>query len=166
MSEDLYILSPLLKSCKPVDGSDTHYSNQYHASIVNHLKKPLNIELYNEKWLDTPPKICSPPSKHDHATLSFPPTPFPSHSKLHKETNNSLPQLLPKKVNNDECSPLTPTASHKSLLNSDGLFSFDILPRIHLNLVGFWYKSTLTRHTNWTWKSRRLPRYVFITLSF
>ena len=37
MSEDLYVLSPSLKPCKPVDSSDTIYLNQTHAPIVNPL---------------------------------------------------------------------------------------------------------------------------------
>ena len=49
MSEDLCILPPSLKPCKPVDGSDTRYLNQTHTPIVNPLQKPLSIELYNEK---------------------------------------------------------------------------------------------------------------------
>ena len=48
MSLDLYILPPSLKSCDPVDESDTRYLNQSHAPIVDSLKKPLIIELYNE----------------------------------------------------------------------------------------------------------------------
>ena len=87
-SEDFYILLLSLKHCKPVDGSNTRYLNQFHTPIVNSLKTSLNIELYNEKWFRTPPKTLSPPFKHDYATLSFPLdtiTPFFSLSKLHKE---------------------------------------------------------------------------------
>ena len=73
MSEDLYILPPLLRPCKNLDGSDTRYLNQSHTPIVNPLKKPLNIELYNEKWFGTPFPTFSPIFKHDHVILSFPP---------------------------------------------------------------------------------------------
>ena len=45
ISEDLHILLPSLKPCEHVDGSDTRYLNQSHASIINSLKKLLNIEL-------------------------------------------------------------------------------------------------------------------------
>ena len=47
ISEDHYILSPSLKPCEPVDGSDTPYLNQSYTPIVNPLKKSLNIELCN-----------------------------------------------------------------------------------------------------------------------
>ena len=39
MSEDLYILSPLLKPCELVDSSDTCYLNQSYAPVVNSLYK-------------------------------------------------------------------------------------------------------------------------------
>ena len=61
MSEDVYILPPSLKPCEPVDSSDTRYLNQSHAPIVNPLKEPLSIELYNEKWFSPPPKTSPPP---------------------------------------------------------------------------------------------------------
>ena len=67
MSEDLYILPPSLKSCEPVDGSYTRYLNQFHASIVNLLKKSLNIELYKEKWFGTPPQH----SLHNSNTITL-----------------------------------------------------------------------------------------------
>ena len=45
MSEDLCILPPSLKPCKPVDGSDTRYLNQTHTPIVN----PLQVTLSTRK---------------------------------------------------------------------------------------------------------------------
>ena len=105
MPEDLYILQPSLKPYKPVDGSDTRYLNQSHTLIVNPLKNPLDIELYNEKWFGIPPKKFSPPFKYDHDIVSFPPdvtTPSPSLSKFHKEINNSPPQLLLEKEDDND----------------------------------------------------------------
>ena len=49
MIYDLYPLPPSLKLCEPVDSTDTRYLNQMHAPLINHLKKELDIELYNEK---------------------------------------------------------------------------------------------------------------------
>ena len=129
MSDNLYILPPSLKPCEPMDRSDTRYLNQSHTHIVNPLKKQLNIELYNEKWFGTPPPIFSPPFKHDHATLSFPPaitSPFPSLSNLHHEKYDSPPLLLLEKADDDNFPPPTPAILHKSLLHSDGLFFYPI----------------------------------------
>ena len=118
MSEDLYILPPTLKPCEPVGASGTRYLNQSYAPIVNPLKNPLNIELYNEKWFGAPPKTISPPFKHDHATLSFPSTvltPFCNLSDLHDKTNTSPPAPLIECVYTDDCSPPTPAAlSHSA----------------------------------------------------
>lgn len=75
--------------------------------------KTLNIELYNEKWFNKPPKNFSLPFTYDHATLLFPSeviAPFPTLSKLHEETNTF---------------PLYSI-----------FFKVDI-PRIHLSLVRF-----------------------------
>ena len=125
MSEDLYILPPSLKPCEPVDSSDTRYLNQSHVPIVNPLKEPLSIELYNEKWFSPPPKTSPPPFFHDHATLSFPPaatSPFPTLAELYDDTHTSPPtQFLENDcVSND--SPLAPSTLHKSISNSNGLF--------------------------------------------
>ena len=151
MFEDFYILPPLLKRCESMDESDTSSFNQSHVPIVNPLKKVLNIELYNEKWFDTPSPTFSLPFNYDHITLSFPPattTLFHSLSNFHYETNNFSPLPLLENVDDDVCSPITPTVLHKSLLHLDGSFLFNILQRIHLKLVGFWYKLIWTRHAN------------------
>ena len=89
------------------------------------VTKPLNIELYNEKWFGAPPKTVSLTFKHDHATLSFPsevPNPFPNLSELHEKTNTSPQEPLIERVNIDDYSSSTPAALYHSLLNSDGLF--------------------------------------------
>ena len=91
ISENLYILPPLLKHYEPVDGSDNRYLNHSHVPSVSPLNK-----------------------------------------------------------DDDDCSSVAPIDLHISLLHSNCLFLFNVLPGIHLNLVGFWYKLTLTRHTNWT----------------
>ena len=116
MSEDIYILHPSLKPCEPVDRSDTRYLNQSHAPIINPLKKPLRIEVYNEKRFSHPPKTFPPPFFHEHATLSFPPaatSPFPTLAKLHKDTYTYPPTALFEDdlVSND--SPLTPSTLYK-----------------------------------------------------
>ena len=131
MSKDLYILPHSLKPCECVDGSDTRYLYQYHASIVSPLKKPLNIESYNEKWFGTPPPTFSPPFKHSHVTLSFLSvitTPFSSLFNLHHETNTSPSLLLLSKADDVDRSTPTPATLHKSLLHSDGLFFIQYTP--------------------------------------
>ena len=97
------------------------------------------------------PKPFSLLFKHNPTTLSFSPdltTPFPTLSKNHEETNSFPPQPLLEKLHINLCPSPKPVALHKLLLNSDGLFLFDILPRIHLSLVGFRYKSTLMKIMN------------------
>ena len=131
MSKDLYILPHSLKPCERVDGSDTRYLYQYHASIVSPLKKPLNIESYNEKWFGTPPPTFSPPFKHSHITLSFLSvitTPFSSLFNLHHETNTSTSLPLLENIDDCNCSPLTVTILYKLLLHSDDLFFIQCTP--------------------------------------
>ena len=48
MTIDLYSLPPSLKMDEHVDSSDIQYLNQSYSPIVNSLRKPFNIELYNE----------------------------------------------------------------------------------------------------------------------
>ena len=157
MSDDLYILPLSLKPYEHVDGSDTRYLNQSHAPIVNPLKKPLNIELYNEKWFGTPPSTFSPPFKYDQATISFPPaitTSFHNLSNLHHERNPSPSLPFLENVDDDDSSPLTPTALHKSLLYSDDLFFIQYTPEDPLKPRCFWYKLTWTRRANYTWNHK------------
>ena len=54
--------------------------------------------------------------------------PLPSLSNLHHETNTYPPLPLLENVDDDDCFPLTPTALHKSLLSSDGLFFIQYTP--------------------------------------
>ena len=118
MSEDLYILPPSLKSCEPVDSSDTRYPNQSHAPITNPFKKPLSIEFYNEKWFSHPPKTSPPQFVHEHATLSFHPaatSPCPTLAKLHEDTYTSSPTPLLKDYLVSNYSPLTPSTLHISI---------------------------------------------------
>ena len=87
--------------------------------------------------------------------------PIPSLSNLHHEIN-TFPLLPLKNVNDDDCTPLTPTAyiNHSFIQTIYSLFN--ILQRIHLNLVGSWYKLTWTINTNQTWnhKQQGISRYV------
>jgi len=127
MSENLYILPPYLRPCEPVDGSDTRYQNQTHAPIINPLKKPLSIELYNEKWFNHLPKTSSSPFLHDHTTLSFPPaatSPFPTLARLHEDTHTSPPTpiLEDNVVSND--SALTPSSLNKSIFKDVSHYPF------------------------------------------
>ena len=71
MAYDLYPLPPSLKPCEPVDTTDTRYLNQSRIPIINHLKKALHIELYNEKWFDKPLRISIPPFRYHHRALNI-----------------------------------------------------------------------------------------------
>ena len=120
MSEDLYILSPSLRSCEPIVSCDSPYLNQSHAPIVNPLKKYLNIELYNKRLFIKQPKTFTPPFRHDHTTLKLFPqelrTPFTTLSKIHAETYTSPPQPLIERIDTNYCSPPTLTSLQNHFL--------------------------------------------------
>ena len=91
---DLYPLSPSLKPCKSVDNLDIRYLNQSRSPIVNSLRKPLNIELYNETWFDKLLRTSQPLFDYNNSTLTFPDpqlTLLTSLSDLHAETNKVPP---------------------------------------------------------------------------
>ena len=111
MTIDLYLLPPSLKSCKPVDSSDIRYLNHSHSPIVNPLSKPLNIELYNDTWIDKPPRISQPLFDYNHLTLAFPDdqlTPFTSLSDFHAGTNTIPSSPFIDKSDTDILSPHSP----------------------------------------------------------
>ena len=61
------------------------------------MKNPLNVELYNDKLYNKPPKLFVPLFKHDHATLNFPVealTPFFTLSKIHEKLTPLLRNRL------------------------------------------------------------------------
>ena len=100
----------------------------------------MNIELYNEKWFEAPPKTISPPFKHDYVTLSFPsaiPTPFSNLSSLHEETNASPPEPVIEIVDTDDCSPPILVALSRSLFNRMVHSLFGIHLKVQLSLVSF-----------------------------
>ena len=51
MSEDLYILSPSLRSCEPIVSCDSPYLNQSHAPIVNPLKNTSTSSCITKDYL-------------------------------------------------------------------------------------------------------------------
>ena len=71
MTTDLYSLPPSLKPCEPVDSFNIRYLNISYCPIVNPLIKPLNIELYNDTWFDTPPWISQTLFDYNHLNLAF-----------------------------------------------------------------------------------------------
>ena len=86
------------------------------------IKKLLNIELYNERLFNKPPKTFDPPFKYDHVTLKFRQElriPFTTLSELYAEMHYSLPQSLIERIYINICSPRTPASLHTSLLTSD-----------------------------------------------
>ena len=127
----MYPLLPSLKPCKPVDAIDTRYLSQSHAPLANLLKKALHIELYNEKWFNTPLPTSIPPFTHIHDTLRMPILSlpyFPSVTELHNETHTCPPKPLFEKVDNTFSNPLSPLVLHKSLAKIDFLFFIQYIP--------------------------------------
>ena len=72
---ELYLLPPSIFPANPVDTVDQRYLNFQNAPILSPLKRPLQIDLYNEKFFPENSKHISNPSKDnpsctiDHATF-------------------------------------------------------------------------------------------------
>ena len=50
---ELYLLPPALFPYETLDFLDQRYLECNHAPVVSSLLKPMQIELYNDKWLDS-----------------------------------------------------------------------------------------------------------------
>ena len=102
--------------------------NQSYSSVVNPLRKSLNIELYNEKRFDKPPRTSKPLFEYDHATLAFPEYPSPpfhSVSDLNDESKSlCVPPLIEQLTDTNILSSLYPLVLFNLLSHSNGLFSF------------------------------------------
>ena len=99
--------------------------NQSYSSIVNPLRKVLNIELYNETWLDKPPRTSDPLFEYDHPDLAFskcPPTLFLSVSDLRENSKTRCVPPLIEQFPTGILSPLSPLDLFNSWSNSNGLF--------------------------------------------
>ena len=108
MTYDLYLFLPFLKYCEHVDTTDTQYINQSIVYLVNPLQITLHIELYNEKWFETPfqtlIQFCTYPYdtlKLSNKCLLL----FQSVVELHDETNTCSPQSLIEKVDDTISKP-------------------------------------------------------------
>ena len=64
---ELYLLPPALFPSEPLDLLDQKYLDCNHAPIVSPLLKPMQIELYNDKWLDS--KQAKIKTKSTHVDL-------------------------------------------------------------------------------------------------
>ena len=64
---ELYLLPPALFPLENLDLIDQIYLDCNHASIVSPLLKPMQIELYNDKWLDS--KQAKIKTKSTHVDL-------------------------------------------------------------------------------------------------
>ena len=131
MATYFYPLLPPLKPWEPIDSSDIRYLNHSHSPIINPLRKPLNIELYNETRFDKPPRTSQTLFDYNHPTLTFPDdqfTPFPSLSDLHADTNTIPPSPFVDTSDTDIISPPSPLVLSKSLSTSDGLFFIRYTP--------------------------------------
>ena len=131
MVADLYALLPSLKPFEPVDSSNSRYLNQSYSPIVNPLRKPLNIELYNEIRFDKPPRTSKALFDYDHFTLAFPECPstsYPLLSYLHDESRTPCTPPLIEQFDTDILSPFSPLVLFNSLSNSHGLFFIRYTP--------------------------------------
>ena len=102
-----------------------------HASLINPLKKALDIELYNEKWFNKQLHTSTPKLVYDHDSLHFPDASllaFPSVSIIHRETHTCPPTPSIKPDDYPHSSPPYPLTSHRSLFNSDCLFFIRYIP--------------------------------------
>ena len=140
MAYDLYPLLPSLKPCEPVDTTDTRYLNQSYTSVANPLKKALHIELYNEKWFNTPLQTSIPPFRYHHRTLDVSTksvSPFSTVADLHNDTNTIPPSPLVEVINDTLSSPPSPLPLHVSLDKTGCLFFIRYLPEDTVKLRWF-----------------------------
>ena len=66
---ELYLLSPSIFPHNPVDTMDQRYLNFTNAPIVSPLKKPLQIELFNDQYFPTNSEHISRPSEDQPSCL-------------------------------------------------------------------------------------------------
>jgi hypothetical protein len=91
-TEAISLLPACIRPCEPLDTPDLRFLNYHHAPLLHPLKSALNVELYNERWLD-PTAATALPRKRpcpDDAIAS-PPAPAPT---MPAEDPNAAATLL------------------------------------------------------------------------
>lgn len=126
------------------------------------FKNALHIELYNEKWFNTPIPTTDSPITYDHDTLKFPdksPLPFPYVLELHKETNTCPTKVL---LAIEDYS-LSPTPSrfilNNFLTDSNCLFFIQYLPENTLTSCWFLVQINHIETTLFNMNSKRTDDY-------
>ena len=117
--------------------------------IVNPLSKPLNIELYNDTWFDTPLQTSQPLFDYNYPTLAFPDDtlyPFTSVSNLHANTHIIPPSPVIDTSNTNTLSPPSTLVLSKSLSTSDVLFFIRYTPEDTLNSDGSLSRSIMWKY--------------------
>ena len=111
-STELYLLPPALFPSDPLDTTDQRYLNYEHAPIPHPLQKPLQIELYNDKYFTPPPQHLHSPSTNrftipsDQIALATPH--IPTNQELHHNTG-STPHAIEIDANTCDQNPTTTT---------------------------------------------------------
>ena len=111
-STELYLLPPALFPSSPLDTIDQRYLDSRYAPIVNPLKAPLRIELYNDKWLqsssshvNTASSIIDQPSSESDAIAFSAHRPTQSPRPPSPLSNQPLPNIVrPNRVDDEPTS--------------------------------------------------------------
>jgi hypothetical protein len=67
-TQSLSALPPALLPCTPIDTTDFRYLNHSHAPLPHPLKKPFNIQMYNNLWFSKALSTDHPPAFQFHDT--------------------------------------------------------------------------------------------------
>ena len=129
---ELYLPPPTLFPSEVLDTMDQHYLDSHSASIISPLLKPMQIELYNDKWLQphgatiqTKSAIVDKPSRELDAIVFEPHANQDMHLclDLHKETSTRSPTLHPDQFSSN-INVGTDSNLHDALIASKDKLSF------------------------------------------
>ena len=128
---ELYLLPPALFPSEVLDTIDERYIDSHHAPIVSPLLKPMRVELYNDKWLQSPANPIPTRSTHvdlpssELDAIAFTPS-IPTVDKLH--INGDIPPVI--EHTTERLPPLVDAADlHESITRSkDKLFFINYTP--------------------------------------
>ena len=141
MAHDLYTFPPFsLKSCEPLDTTDTLYLNQSHDPLANPLKK---LYILNYTMINSLRNHLQPLFHLFLITMILLSCQLKSFLLFHQWLNFMKkitlvpPHRLFKKLDDPFSNPLSPLALYKALATIDYLFSSSISLKVLSNLAGF-----------------------------
>ena len=127
---DLYLLPPVLYPAEPLDTMDQRYLNYEHAPIMHPLQQSLNIEFYNNQYLNPDPQHLQGDTTGtftiplDQAALETPHV-FPTTMELHAESNTDMSAI---EVEEDHHTDAPSTKAEQIVSSKDKLFFIQYTP--------------------------------------